>query len=45
MGAGVGNDYGHFEHLPLLQLVNQVIRKEISETQAAKAFKTWSLMS
>ena len=40
MGAGVGNDHGHFEHLPLLHLVNQVVRKEISETQAAIAFKS-----
>ena len=40
MGAGVGNEHGHFEHLPLLQLVNQVVRKEISETQAAIAFES-----
>jgi len=39
MGAGTGNEFGHFENLTLLRLVNAFNRRECNEQEALRIFR------
>ena len=39
MGAGIGNEHGHFENLPLLKLVNAYNNRECDESEALTIFR------